>query len=495
MGFKSKNLMVTAASLIAVIIGGFYFYITGNVGSQPQELPSATPVTLKTHANVAEGTPTAEVSPKHPVDNPDFPNFPTGELSPEIPHDVDILFQNYLDDSNNAADSQRLFDIFSWQAFIAVNWPADGKVQVTENITQPVTPQWATWKVSTEVFKEDGSNPEEPAETATPGSNPEDDSCQGIKSQLFNFDASSTDRSNILDTITQADAKVLWDQNGNPVYYEVLMNELEYNYIISNTLYNLDGQIAFLENHSQVYLPQGAFLNNLGKPFNKNPEQVGAMELKLAWKVMAPGDIQSRFYTKPACLLNLDGTWEIKDVGLVGIHIAHKTQSSKNWIWSTFEQVDNVQVDAQEVATYTPQNKVLKPSFNDPACNDCQPNTIKAQNGLTKTQVVRLNPLLDGTAQLNAQVQQRLKGIGSVWQYYELIATQWPPDPQQVTPSPQFLANSTMETYVQENSSCMNCHYSAAMAKSGDPETDKIEWSDPGVADFTFLLAKAHWKK
>ena len=41
-------------------------------------------------------------------------------------------------------------------------------------------------------------------------------------------------------------------------------------------------------------------------------------------------------------------------MGLVGLHIAHKTQHAPQWIWSTFEQVDNY--------------KGPDPSFNDPAC-------------------------------------------------------------------------------------------------------------------------------
>ncbi len=69
---------------------------------------------------------------------------------------------------------------------------------------------------------------------------------------------------------------------------------------------------------------------------------------------------------------------------------------------------------------------------------------------------------------LNAQAQAALKKMGSVWQYYQLIDTQWPTEPgaapsgdgglpgagdatsPAVNPTPTFLTNITMETYFQE---------------------------------------------
>jgi hypothetical protein len=81
--------------------------------------------------------------------------------------------------------------------------------------------------------------------------------------------------------------------------------------------------------------------------------------------------------------------------------------------------------------------------------------------------VSRTIPIPEDKVALNAQAQAVLRALGSVWQYYELIDTQWPtaptvkPDdasvglPQSVTnkpggnPTPVFLTNITMETYFQ----------------------------------------------
>ena len=148
------------------------------------------------------------------------------------------------------------------------------------------------------------------------------------------------------------------------------------------------------------------------------------------------------------------------------MHIAHKSVSSKQWIWSTFEQVDNLEVDA--VA-----HPNLKPSFFDPSCAICVPNQQPASKGVNswaktpKTQIVRSIPIPPDKQALNRQAQAVLTKAGSPLQYYQLIDTQWPTDPSAAPtpwnaglpdavnnksggkPTPVFLTNVTMETYFQ----------------------------------------------
>ncbi len=76
----------------------------------------------------------------------------------------------------------------------------------------------------------------------------------------------------------------------------------------------------------------------------------------------------------------------------------------------------------------------------------------------------------------------------SVWLNYELVSTQWPTnassriDPTGV-PAPSFLANTTLESYIQgevkqTSSSCMACHNNATTTAGKS-------------ADFTYLLQRA----
>ncbi len=73
---------------------------------------------------------------------------------------------------------------------------------------------------------------------------------------------------------------------------------------------------------------------------------------------------------------------------------------------------------------------------------------------------------------INARWQAALKG--TPWEYYQLIGTQFPIK----NPQPDQLANVAMETYIQPQSSCIECH---SAAKSLTREN----------ADFSFLLLDA----
>lgn len=118
----------------------------------------------------------------------------------------------------------------------------------------------------------------------------------------------------------------------------------------------------------------------------------------------------------------------------------------------------------------------MKPSFFDPACWVCAVNQQPPQpdsNGAvprTPTQVWRAIAIPPDKQALNRQAQAALARMGpkgSVWQYYQLIDTQWPTQPKAPPspwnsgppnavankpggfPTPVFLTNITMETYFQ----------------------------------------------
>jgi hypothetical protein len=148
------------------------------------------------------------------------------------------------------------------------------------------------------------------------------------------------------------------------------------------------------------------------------------------------------------------------------MHIGHKSDTSPQWIWSTFEQVDNLSVN--NVA-----HPALKPSFFDPNCPICVPNQAPAQNSdgswatTPPTQVSRAIPIPADKVALNDEAQLALDKAGTALRYYQLIDSQWPTDPSAAPtkpeaglpgaienkpggdPTPVFLTNVTMETYFQ----------------------------------------------
>ena len=142
-----------------------------------------------------------------------------------------------------------------------------------------------------------------------------------------------------------------------------------------------------------------------------------------------------------------------------------KTPSAPQWVWSTFEQVNNVPGPGADG----------HPAFYEPSCTT-RPKNQQSIPG-TPNQIVRVRPIpstdpdctrpqsaVDNIQKLNADVQSALKKVGSVFQRYELINTQWPLQPTDVLPptmfqaQPSILANTTMESFIQSTSSCMGCH-------------------------------------
>jgi hypothetical protein len=505
-----------------------------------------------------------------------FPSF-NPALSTDLPGDVDVAMKKRLEDAKKFAEVQRLFDLWSWQAFVTLNWPTnnDGKFAPKIADTGFGPPKWTSWHESTSIFRQDGGVPK-PCITPKPNlmlSLERDISlpvARGLKAFATptGFDkrktrllgnisavgetspatlaADKSTRPEPLEEITQAFTAPLIDQNGNYVFYEIQMDPNEVGYICENKLYNIEGQVAFTGGKAttKADLPSGV----------DSKDGSGAWELKFAWRILTKTDDKSRFLTSEALVPATGGQCPDKsaakdeqctvEVGLVGMHIGHKSQTSPQWIWSTFEHVDNLSVD--NVA-----HPNLKPSFFDPNCPICVPNQPPVQNKdgswatTPPTQVSRAIPIPADKAALNDEAAAALGHAGSALRYYELIDSQWPTDPSAKptppatglagaienkpggNPTPVFLTNITMETYFQvgvqaacnqeehvtcpagqfltgaqgkspntdmtsvfASESCMGCHSSAGLYTSPTQTSGQL------MGDFSWLFTqKAHAKK
>jgi hypothetical protein len=161
----------------------------------------------------------------------------------------------------------------------------------------------------------------------------------------------------VLDSFQQA-APNSWltDQNGNITRYEVRLNEDEFNYVVGNRFYDRTVQAS----HSgQFNFPTGS-----------NGGPLGSIELKGAWRVMTDSDDQSRYLAQDVVIIDSkldpltgfedpeDGSYLtcnaagegpccVRKMGLVGFHIAHKVKDNPQWVWSTFEHVDNAPIQGE----------------------------------------------------------------------------------------------------------------------------------------------------
>lgn len=386
---------------------------------------------------------------------------------------------------------QHGFDYYSWLTFISLNAPSDGAAPAAGNDGDT---QWEEWREVSDIMLPGG---------ATPGAF---DSPRVIPAECKKFKDARSVRIVRRPMLNKAgthpmevtsetgqpfDSGPLIDQNGNFVRYEILVNEPMFEYIVQNGLYSKAGQDAFT---GPVQFPEG----NVTSGSNGT---MGAIMVKAAWKVMGPGDDQSKFHITPALAYNpattnpkVPASCTTVTLGLVGWHAAHKTSDAPQWIWSTFEQINNVPSDAdikngKLAAHYNFYDPNCKGSacapLNEPPPRPWNPDIQPFPNGF-KSQISRVTSITDATLTLNTSFQSILANL--VWQNYELVSTQWPTDATSKVdptgvPAPVFLANTTLETYTQgevpqASSSCMDCHNNAADTTGR-------------ASDFTFILERA----
>lgn len=429
----------------------------------------------------------------------------TPKLSGVIPTDVTIPEfagpSEPMDDPAPLAIHNRpFFDNFSWQSFIALSWPADISARgiaidpnnndiflsANKSGESSIPIVWETYREGFVLFPPDGTVPPE-WNSPEPGYSPAGDA--HTDKRIF----AMTTKGGLADEVNEAFGGPLIDQNGNYVRYEVRVNEIEYEQARKNKWYDKDTLKKDIET-----AVKNSTSTAQGIQFDTN-----SIELKAAWRIMTDDDDLSRYYVVQGLVAGTNGSYVSAKMGLVGLHIMQKTESFPQWVWSTFEHVDNVK-GPHPSFNNGKDSPIMPPNATD--CKtplltirqsqdsgyDCEPYEIKAPYTSVPAgtgrpvQVTRIDPIPStpvnpfgySTAALNKKYQKLLGD--TVWKNYELIGTQWPTNPALPSPYnpafmpetqykpdlagdpfPKHVANVTMETYFQDNS-CMQCHYHAA---------------------------------
>ncbi|MCY4454540.1 MAG: hypothetical protein OXC01_21600 [Immundisolibacterales bacterium] len=423
--------------------------------------------------SLCDTPPHEEVCPVAPKDNTDF--------------DASFI---YLNLEKNAQDP---FDIFSWQTFVALNWPAnEAGAPLGEPIgTHPNRPRvWQSYGQPGELF----------------GFAPEDEPCRSGAAEEV-----------ATGQILQFNGKPLIDRDLNYIVFDTRLNGHIERYVVANGLDSAEGQRRFREAGKAVDFPRGHYEEKLARTGGA----LGSIAIKTSWKIMdadASGEAV-RYYTVdgriavPAARSETGEALCVKTrLALLGMHIMHRTESGNggDWIWSTFEHVDVAPIADNSLDP----NNILGELFTggcraesvesqryvlfNPDCKDCATNAISpaewkwfedapharghATRGEFGTQVVRCWKIFESTARVNEVWHARLRD--TVWSNYRLISTQWRGAPgSRLFPNgevPRFLTNVTLETYDQfsHGGTCMGCHAKAVTAAGQN-------------ANFSFLLSKA----
>jgi len=368
-------------------------------------------------------------------------------------------------------ESQGGVDVFSWNEFIALNWPATssctantGKsiLDVKSGAQGPVV--WQTQMSSDDVFVPPGKTPagwcKAPSLAALLKNQP----------RPFAHTAKAAPAAHLLGgpfaqiaepTGVEAVGGVVTDQSGRWLRYERYMNQTEYNTVVPSQWYRL----SVLNKLASITLP------------------TGSLELKSAWKILTPQEIAGgRYYTTVATVYNTPagGPSPGKNpvtLGLVGLHIIQKTPQQSGFFWSTFEQVDNDKVFFNPSSNTAVNTQTAKKPYVELNPNG-SPHNLPVQ--IKRVNKAAADPLL------NAYYQKLL--AGSVFANYRLISTQWQTGgaPQGTPPN---VANIVIETYVQSVSTphppgtpytgCLACHIDAKAA------------NNKTVTDHSFLFLEA----
>ena len=196
-------------------------------------------------------------------------------------------------------------------------------------------------------------------------------------------------------------------------------------------------------------------------------------------------------------------------MGLVGLHIIHKTVSQPQFVWATFEHTDNTppaspatfnnpgckcQVAVPQACggSETPFQNCTKEQTQGQACGaNVAPPVYppSASCPVFPVQVTRSRPISNNSSDpvvaTNTAVQALLTAANpkTVFQYYQLVDVLWSGSPQDnytnqpgqpgpvaplsmsgATPDASALpvANTTMESYVQ-GKTCLTCHVHATV--------------------------------
>jgi hypothetical protein len=398
----------------------------------------------------------AERCPRQPV--------PTASSS-RVPADVCIP-DNFTDVATD------YFDDYSWRAFVAMVWPAAksqrGEPDETAQLGSAGPRVFETYKSLWEVFHPNGSAPDASFDAY-------DSAANNACSARTGFGDVVVASPSGLDEVAQFGPGELQAplvaQNGKYVRSQTLYNRIAYDYIVHRKLY------------LRSALPEVPTPKPL-EPVVQFPN--GSVVIKAAWLDLdrLPDALKSRYYSRPVILRDANtAKCSVVTMGLLGLHIVQKTASRPQWIWSTFEQVDNV-----------PPARPGAPGLF--AFHDGGPNAAPEENPLSLVPLLKEpvkpfnvtraseSPINPKTAYTNLMYGRRLKG--TIWENYQLVMTQWPRvEGEQSKPLPASLsgdashtfpglgsasgsafANITMETFDQSRPQLgrMNCHNQARMA-------------------------------
>lgn len=367
-----------------------------------------------------------------------------------------------IEDNGELLHDRPLFHHLSWQTFLSLNRPAEENVRghahrtrlLGEHGTEPVV--WETWPSTDDLYERPHGDPRPKWATLT--------------SQVPRFGRRSFNQATNSPDLSVGTLVAL---NKSFVRYETRLNEVEFLHIVGNTLDHKDVlDVRFpVDGTGKLDLP------------------VQSVHIKAAWKILTDQEQRNgRFYTiRTDCAMFWTDTnqpkIEEKALGLIGLHIVHKFKGQENFVWSTFEHVDNLlsEMPGREHGASPSLHSTNPPGEYEAVRNKPGPIILRELGSFPPcdpepTEVVRRTPIDPETDRINRLYQQHANVKQTVWRYYKLVGTQWTAKGKSLMRAPKMakggwdlieenqrpadIANVSLETFRQEFT-CFQCHANA----------------------------------
>lgn len=410
---------------------------------------------------------------------------------------------NKLPSGNGNIANQAMANCYGWAEFVALNWPTDSGRGFGDPGDVGLV-GWETYMSTDEIFLPNAQHPYPYGNHGPVMAGINKSKLQSGRYLILEENQKVNRGFTSNQVVLKGGPAWLGAQNGTNIWYEVLVNKVEYDYITGKGFYNARTQYDSCSNGSRIVLPAAGD---------------GAIEVKSAWmEVKDTANAKWKRYKLSLAYVrdSTNGRYRETVVALIGMHILRKTANQPTFVWATFEQVDNVPEDSGSMAPYNLANpscsaqtvKVKTRAGNDTTVTiNCKPNVqppyyLVHGNKPMPIQVSRETPYnsADNTAANQAAISCIQAAYpNSVWQYYRLIDVLWSTSPtqdnmQNATDSMRmtamqptgYMANATMETYNQKTSCAQTCHKFASIAK-----VPGISNAPKYMTDFSFVFGLA----
>lgn len=266
-----------------------------------------------------------------------FPTVTTAGVTCSLEYNLeaDLPIGKFPPDNVENSD----FMLLAWNHFLALNAPeVNGQV----NLAGDNETQWRQWSSTADLVNQ--------ADPGPSGSRFYPDECKDIPDyQNYRVlqQAGKVDDSFLEAQVRGLSEHPVLDSAGNFLRYEILLSPAMYNDVINN---QWDKAPVLAAADDNLVFSCGFEEYDGGDPADP---RMGAIVLKVAWREASGVDeaAGNGLYHRENLLVynpnwrNSDGSasCDLKEMAMVGMHIAHKTEKQPNWIWMTFEHRRNAQ--------------------------------------------------------------------------------------------------------------------------------------------------------